>query len=186
MLLQVELPHIIAELISLHLLGSTLIAIISGEISYLGFNGAGGFTITLKSNNFTVSYCHVSPNFIINVGDYVSIGQKIGTVGPLNVYGVPNNPYKDKYGNPTNRCDYWAPLAFNNKKRRQSRQPTRLFKIITYHLLLIHSLPLNNHNHMKNNFHYILHAHPHSNQVLLYYHILDISLLFLVLHPYQL
>ena len=86
-----------------------------------------GFTITLKNENFSVSYCHVSPDYIVSVGDYISKGEQIGTVGPLNVYDVLNNPYKDKYGRPTNRCKYWSALAFNNKKRRQSRQSFRLF-----------------------------------------------------------
>jgi len=113
-------------LILLHLLGSTLIAITSGEISYLGFNGAGGFTITLKSENYSISYCHVSPDFFVSVGECISKGEEIGLVGPLNVYNVPNNPYKDKYGRPTNRGKYWSTFAFNNKKRRQSRQSFRL------------------------------------------------------------
>lgn len=35
-----------------------------------------------------VTYCHVSPNFIVKVGDTVLKGQVIGNVGPKNVYGV--------------------------------------------------------------------------------------------------
>jgi hypothetical protein len=47
-------------------------------------------------------------------------GQVISTVGPKNVYGINNNPYKDEYGNPTNRCYYWLTSSFNNKRRRSS------------------------------------------------------------------
>ena len=36
-----------------------------------------------------ITYCHVSPNFIVKEGDEVIQGQVIGFVGPKNVYGVP-------------------------------------------------------------------------------------------------
>ena len=45
-------------------------------------------TITLTNDNMKVTYCHVSPNFIVKVGDTVLKGQVIGNVGPKNVYGV--------------------------------------------------------------------------------------------------
>ena len=43
-----------------------------------------------------VTYCHVSPNFIVKVGDTVLKGQVIGNVGPKNVYDVKGNQYKDE------------------------------------------------------------------------------------------
>ena len=58
--------------------------------------------ITLSFDNYKVSYCHVSPNFIVNVGDIVKQGQVIGYVGPKYVYGVPGNIYSDSSGKPTN------------------------------------------------------------------------------------
>ena len=73
-----------------------------GEITFTQFLGAGGYTITLSFDNYKVSYCHVSPNFIVSVGDHVSQGQVIGYVGPKYVYGVPGNPYCDATGKPTN------------------------------------------------------------------------------------
>ena len=112
----------------LHLLGTSLIALTSGKISYLGFNGAGGFTITLTSNEFSISYCHVSPNFIVNVGDYISKGEQIGTVGPLNVYNVPNNPYKDKYGRPTNGASTGPHLHLTIKKDGKAVNPLDYLK----------------------------------------------------------
>lgn len=36
-----------------------------------------------------ITYCHVSPDFIVKPGDMVKKGDVIGNVGPKNVYGVP-------------------------------------------------------------------------------------------------
>ena len=82
--------------------GSDLIAICDGKITYTGFLGGGGYTITLSVNNMKITYCHVSPTFIVKTGDIVKKGQVIGYVGPKNVYGVPGNQYTDSNGNPTN------------------------------------------------------------------------------------
>lgn len=82
--------------------GAKLIAITSGQITFTGFFGGGGYTITLTSGNIKVSYCHVSPNYIVKKGDKINKGDVIGYVGPKNVYGVSGNPYKDSNGNPTN------------------------------------------------------------------------------------
>ncbi|MBR1802559.1 MAG: M23 family metallopeptidase [Clostridia bacterium] len=69
--------------------GRKFYAICDGKITYVGFLGGGGYTITLSVNNMKVSYCHVSPTFIVKVGDFVKKGDVIGYVGPKNVYGVP-------------------------------------------------------------------------------------------------
>ncbi|MBQ2836481.1 MAG: M23 family metallopeptidase [Clostridia bacterium] len=83
--------------------GTALIACYDGEITFTGFLGGGGYTITLTTtNNIKISYCHVSPNYIVSVGDQISQGQLIGTVGPKYVYGVSGNIYKDAEGRPTN------------------------------------------------------------------------------------
>lgn len=82
--------------------GSKLIAVNDGEITFTQFLGAGGYTITLSFDNFRVTYCHCSPNYIVKVGDFVKQGQVIGYVGPKNVYGVKGNIYFDSVGNPTN------------------------------------------------------------------------------------
>lgn len=75
--------------------GSKLIAIDNGKITFIGFKGSGGYTISYQTKDFIISYCHVSPNFIVSIGDIVYQGQTIGFVGPKNVYDVINNPYKD-------------------------------------------------------------------------------------------
>ena len=87
-----------------------------------------GFTITLKNDTLSISYCHVSPDFDVNVSDYISKGEKIGTVGPLNVYNVPNNPYKDKFGNPTNGASTGPHLHLTIKKDGQAVNPLDFLK----------------------------------------------------------
>ncbi|MDO5555556.1 MAG: M23 family metallopeptidase [Clostridia bacterium] len=109
--------------------GSNIIAIYGGKVSFIGFSGAGGYTVIVKNGQFTFSYCHVSPVFLVNVGQLINKGDLIAKVGPKNVYGVYNNPYKDNYGNPTNRCYNWSPFASYNKRRWQSHQSLKLFLI---------------------------------------------------------
>lgn len=92
--------------------GTKFVAINAGEITFRSFLGAGGYTITLSFDNYKVSYCHVSPNFIVNVGDFVKQGQVIGYVGPKYVYGVPGNPYFDSSGKPTNGSTTRLPFTF--------------------------------------------------------------------------
>ena len=67
--------------------GFDFIAVTNGTISFVGFLGGGGFTITLTDSNksngeIKYSYCHSNPNFIVKVGDYVTKGQILGKVGP--------------------------------------------------------------------------------------------------------
>lgn len=92
--------------------GTKLVAITDGIITFRSFLGAGGYTITLSFNNFKVTYCHVSPNFIVSVGDIVKQGQVIGYVGPKYVYNVNGNPYKDASGKPTNGATTRMPPSF--------------------------------------------------------------------------
>ena len=103
--------------------GSNIIAITSGTVTSTGFYGAGGFTVTVKSDNFTVSYCHVSPTFLVHIGQYVTKGSLIATVGPKNVYGIPNNPYKDSAGNPTNGASTGPHLHLTIKKDGKAVNP---------------------------------------------------------------
>ena len=83
--------------------GTALIATCNGEITFTGFLGGGGYTITITTENgLKISYCHVSPNYIVSIGDKIEQGQVIGNVGPKYVYGVAGNKYKDATGKPTN------------------------------------------------------------------------------------
>lgn len=56
---------------------SKLLAITSGQITFASFLGGGGYTITLTCGNMKITYCHVSPNYIVKVGDFVLKGQVI-------------------------------------------------------------------------------------------------------------
>lgn len=94
---------------------SKIIACFSGKIIYTGFYGANGYSIILENSNnpsIIATYSHLSPVYIIKTGEYVLKNQVIGTVGPKNVYGVPNNKYKDSSGNPTNGATTGPHLHF--------------------------------------------------------------------------
>lgn len=47
--------------------GTYFLATMPGTITYTGFAGSGGFTINLENENIKVTYCHVSPDFLVNV-----------------------------------------------------------------------------------------------------------------------
>ena len=83
--------------------GTTLIATTSGQITFIGFLGGGGYTITLSTQDgLKISYCHVSPHYIVSKGDLIIQGQVIGNVGPKYVDGVIGNNYTDSTGRHTN------------------------------------------------------------------------------------
>ena len=83
--------------------GTPLVATCNGEITFTGFLGGGGYTITLiTEEDIKISYCHVSPNYIVSKGQFVEQGDIIGNVGPKYVYGIAGNNYKDATGKPTN------------------------------------------------------------------------------------
>lgn len=107
--------------------GTNLVAIFDGIVSFIGFNGSGGYAIHLKNGNLQFIYHHVSPNYIISVGEHVYSGQVIGQVGPKNVYGVKNNPYKDSSGKPTNGATTGPHLHFTIKKDGKAVNPLNYF-----------------------------------------------------------
>ena len=95
--------------------GSKVIACFSGKITYTGFYGADGYSIIMENSNdsnITAVYGHLSPDYIVNVGEYVLKNQVIANVGPKNVYNVPDNKYKDSDGNPTNGATTRTTLTF--------------------------------------------------------------------------
>lgn len=47
--------------------GTKLYAICDGEITFVDFLGGGGYTITLSKDNMKITYCHVSPDFLVSV-----------------------------------------------------------------------------------------------------------------------
>lgn len=107
--------------------GSTLLAIHDGIVVFTGFSGSGGYTITYSFNEYLVSYCHISPNLLLPTGTLIKKGDIIGYVGPKNVYSVPNNPYKDSNGNPTNGATTGPHLHFSIKKNGTAIDPFVLY-----------------------------------------------------------
>lgn len=108
--------------------GTKIIAIADGKVIKTAWGGAGGYTITIESGEYSFSYCHSDPNFIIKVGDNVKKGQVIGKVGPKNVYNVPNNPYKDSNGKPTNGATTGCHCHFTVRKNGQTINPLTILK----------------------------------------------------------
>lgn len=100
-----------------------------GKITFTGFLGGGGYTITLTSGDFKFTYCHVSPNYVVKTGDYVRKGEVIGHVGPKNVYGVKGNLYTDENGNPTNGATTGPHLHLGVRKNDEYINPLSLFNI---------------------------------------------------------
>ena len=96
--------------------GANIYSVTNGKVIFLGFKGAGGFTIIVESNNFNISYCHVSPNFKVSIGSVVSSGTIIGNVGPKYVDNVANNNYKDSTGRYTNGATTGCHLHLTIKK----------------------------------------------------------------------
>ena len=108
--------------------GSVLIASVDGQITYTGFLGGGGYTITLSKDNMKITYCHVSPNYLVKVGDNVIRGQIIGQVGPKYVYGVIGNNYKDEQGRPTNGATTGCHLHFGIRIDGEYVNPLEFFE----------------------------------------------------------
>jgi len=92
-----------------------------------GFNGAYGYTVSIENDNIVASYSHLSSYFLVYVGQVVTQGMIIATVGPKNVYGAPNNPYKDSNGNPTNGATTGPHLHLTIKVDGQAINPLTLF-----------------------------------------------------------
>lgn len=110
--------------------GTNIFSAISGTVINASFSGSGGCTVTVTNNNISVSYCHVSPNFIVCPGQYVQKGQLIAQVGPKNVYGFTNNKYSDSNGNPTNGATTGPHLHFSVKENNVYKNPLDYFSNI--------------------------------------------------------
>ena len=81
--------------------GTDIHSISNGIVSFIGFNGAYGYSIIVKNNNFEILYAHVSPDFIVNTNDTIISNQIIGKVGPKYIKDFTSNKYYD-----SNRSSY--------------------------------------------------------------------------------
>ena len=93
------------------------------------FNGSGGCTVVVANGNLTFTYCHVSPTFIVCVGQKVQKGDLIAYVGPKNVYGFSENIYRDSNGNPTNGATTGSHLHLSISENGTAVDPLKYVKI---------------------------------------------------------
>lgn len=107
--------------------GTNIFAVLSGHVTLAEFNGAGGCTVIVDSGIYKIMYCHVSPDFMVYVGQYISQGDLIANVGPKNIYGFSNNYFRDSDGNPTNGSTTGPHLHLNIKKNGSSIDPLSFF-----------------------------------------------------------
>ena len=102
-------------------------SVLGGQVTFIGFKGAGGYTITIHNNEFDISYCHVSPNFIINENDYIFPNTLIAYVGPKYISPIENNPYHDSSGRQTNGATTGCHLHLTIKKDGIAVNPLNFF-----------------------------------------------------------
>lgn len=96
--------------------GSNIYSVSSGIVILAKFNGANGYSIHIQNGNFEYIYAHVSPQFMVQVGDIINRNQIIGNVGPKYVEKTPENKYVDSTGKSTNGSTTGPHLHFSIKK----------------------------------------------------------------------
>lgn len=107
--------------------GTILYSIIPGTVTFTGFKGANGHTIIIENNNLEIQYSHVSPNYIVNSGNYINIGEIIRNSWSKNIsnwrkFFLYRFLWKfHKWFNNRNSS------SFDNKKRRHSRRSFIIF-----------------------------------------------------------
>lgn len=99
----------------------------AGKVSYLGFYGANGYTLTIENTNIAISYSHISPEFIVKVGDFINKNQLIAKVGPKYIPQIENNPYKDSSGRQTNGSTTGSHLHLSVKIDGKAIDPLTIF-----------------------------------------------------------
>jgi len=94
-------------------------------------NGANGYTLKIQSDNENTifSYSHISPNFIVKIGDHVNQSQIISNVGPKFLSNNdPHTIYKDSStGLYTNGATTGTHLHFGVKIDGIAIDPLTLF-----------------------------------------------------------
>lgn len=90
-------------------------------------NGANGYTLKIEHENVIFSYSHISPNFVVELGDCINKGEVIAHVGPHYLDEDPKNPYKDPTGRPTNGSTTGTHLHLGVKIDGKAIDPIPLF-----------------------------------------------------------
>lgn len=75
----------------------------------------------------TFSYSHISPIFIVNVGDHIKQNQHIANVGPKYITPITNNNYTDSSGKQTNGSTTGCHLHFSVKIDGKAIDPIEIF-----------------------------------------------------------
>lgn len=107
--------------------GSSIYSISSGLVTHTGFKGANGHTIIIENNNFEFIYTHVSPFYIVNIGDYIEKNNIIGYVGPKYLSSG-NASYIDSSGKYTNGATTGPHLHLGIKKDGIAVNPLLFFE----------------------------------------------------------
>ena len=51
--------------------GTIIYSICNGNVTFASWGAGGGYTVVVQNEEFSVSYCHVSPIFLVYYGDTV-------------------------------------------------------------------------------------------------------------------
>jgi len=109
---------------------SAIISIDDGIVTFAGWYGANGYTVIIEHiNNYKSIYGHVSPNFIVSVGDKISKGQLIAKIGPKYIEKKSYTTYIDKTGKYTNGATTRTTFTLCNNSKWKEIKPFRFFHI---------------------------------------------------------
>ena len=108
---------------------SSIISIADGTVSFVGWNGANGYTVIVSHpNNLKSIYGHISPHFIVSIGDTIKKGELIAKVGPKYIEKKDYTTYIDKSGRYTNGATTGPHLHFSISKNGKKLNPESFFK----------------------------------------------------------
>lgn len=98
---------------------SSILAIDNGFVSYIGWYGANGYTVILShENGYKSIYGHISPEFIVSLGEDVKKGNIIAKVGPKYIPKKSYTTYQDSTGKYTNGATTRTTSTFFYQKRQ--------------------------------------------------------------------
>ena len=107
--------------------GTSIYSVSSGIVTHTGFKGAYGHTIIIENNNLEFLYAHVSPFYIVHIGDYIEKNNIIGYVGPKYLT-IGNSSYIDSNGKYTNGATTGPHLHLGIKKDGVAVNPLLYFE----------------------------------------------------------